>query len=94
MYYLLCYENGKVVFINSGGNVIEDLPLIDDAKTLFEESEIKKVCIAGELYFNKGNERSRVFDLTANLDEKSPDIFFAAFVPLILLNLIYLSIIY
>ena len=78
-FYLLCYENDKAVFINSGGNVIEDLPLIDDAKTLFEESEIKKACIAGELYFNKGNERSRVFDLTANLDEKSPDIFFAAF---------------
>ena len=78
-FYLLCYENGKVALINSGGNVIEDLPLLDDAKTLFEESKIKKACIAGELYFNKGKERSRVFDLTANLDEKSPDIFFAAF---------------
>jgi len=78
-FYLLCYENGKVALINPGGNAIEDIPLLDDAKTLFEESKIKKACIAGELYFNKGNERSRVFDLTANLDEKSPDIFFAAF---------------
>ena len=78
-FYMLCYENGKVALVNPGGNIIEDLPLLEDAKTLFDESKIKKACIAGELYFNKGNERSRVFDLTANLDEKSPDIFFAAF---------------
>ena len=78
-FYLLCFEDGKAFLVNPGGNVIEDLPLLEDAKTLFEESKIKKACIGGELYFNKGNERSRVFDLTANLDEKSPDIFFAAF---------------
>ena len=77
--YLLCYENGEVALINAGGNIIEDLPVLIDAKILFEELKIKKACIAGELYFNKGEERSRVFDLTANLDEKSENIYFAGF---------------
>tara|TARA_B110000438_G_scaffold303043_1_gene362841 strand:- start:6073 stop:7437 length:1365 start_codon:yes stop_codon:yes gene_type:complete len=78
-FYLLCYENGKVALINHGGNIIKDLPALDDVKDIFEKSKIKSACFPGELYFKKEGQRSRVFDLTANLDEKSENIYFVAF---------------
>jgi ATP-dependent DNA ligase len=77
-FYLLCCEKGAVTLVSPGGNVIDDLPMLADAKSLMEKAKVKDACIPGELYFRKEN-RSRVFDLTANLDDKSPDICFAAF---------------
>ncbi len=77
-FYLLCCEKGAVTLVSPGGNVIDDLPLLADAKELLSKAKVKDACIPGELYFRKEG-RSRVFDLTANLDDKSPDICFAAF---------------
>ena len=77
-FYLLCYENNKVSLVSPGGNVVNDLPLLLDIKNILNKAKIKDACIPGELYFRKEG-RSRVFDLTANLDDKSPDICFAAF---------------
>jgi len=77
-FYLLCSEKGEVALISPGGNIIDDLPMLADAKALLEKAKVKDACIPGELYFRKEG-RSRVFDLTANLDDKSPDICFAAF---------------
>ena len=31
--YLLCYEDGKAFLVNPGGNIVEDLPLLEDVKT-------------------------------------------------------------
>lgn len=77
-FYLLCYENNKASLVSPGGNVVNDLPLLLDIKNILNKAKIKDACIPGELYFRKEG-RSRVFDLTANLDDKSPDICFAAF---------------
>ena len=77
-FYLLCCEKEAVTLVSPGGNVIDDLPLLADAKELLSKAKVKDACIPGELYFRKEG-RSRVFDLTANLDDKSPDICFAAF---------------
>ena len=77
-FYLLSYDGTKVELINHGGNVITDLPLIKEAINLLK-SKCKDVVIAGELYLNKEGERTRSFDMTAVLDEKSSDIHFAAF---------------
>ena len=77
-FYLLCYKNGEIAFVSPGGNIITDLPSLSIAKELLDKSGVKEAVIAGELYFKKEG-RSRVFDLTANLDDKSPDISFAAF---------------
>ena len=77
-FYLLCCEKGELSLISPGGNVIDDLPMLADAKSLMEKAKVKDACIPGELYFHKEG-RSRVFDLTANLDDKSPGICFAAF---------------
>ena len=68
-FYLLCCEKGEVALLSPGGNVIDDLPMLADAKALLEKAKVKDACIPGELYFRKEG-RSRVFDLTANLDDK------------------------
>ena len=77
-FYLLTFDGTKAELINHGGNVIKDLPLLKEANDLFKD-KCKDVVIAGELYLNKKGERTRSFDMTAVLDEKSSDIHFAAF---------------
>ena len=76
--YHLCIEEGEVALINHGGNVINDLTLLKEAKNLFDKAKVKNAFISGELYFRKEG-RSRAFDLTENLDDKSTDICFVAF---------------
>lgn len=76
--YLLHFDGKKVVLVNHGGNVIEDLPLNKEALTLLKD-KCKDVLLAGELYLFKEGERTRSFDLAAALNTKSPDIYFAAF---------------
>lgn len=76
--YHLCIEDGEVALVNHGGRMIKDLPLLEDARSIFDKCKIKNGSFPGELYFRKEG-RSRSFDLTENLDEKHPDICFAVF---------------
>jgi len=77
-FYLLCYDGKKAELINHGGNTITDLPLIKEALDLLK-GKCKDVVFAGELYLHKEGKRTRSFDMTAALDDKSADIYFAAF---------------
>jgi hypothetical protein len=77
-FYLLSYDGKKVALINHGGNTITDLPLLKEASALLK-GKCKAVVLAGELYLHKEGGRTRSFDMTAALDDKSADIYFAAF---------------
>jgi len=77
-FYLLSYDGKKVALINHGGNTITDLPLLKEASALLK-GKCKAVVLAGELYLHKEEGRTRSFDMTAALDDKSADIYFAAF---------------
>ncbi len=82
--YLLSFDGEKAELINHGGNVITDLPLLQEANNLFK-GQCKSILLAGELYLYKEGKRTRSFDMTSQLDEKSASIYFAAF-DLLLLN--------
>ena len=77
-FYLLTYDGETAELVNHGGNNITDLPLLKEATTLLK-GKCKDVVFAGELYLYKENERTYSFDMTAALDDKSEDIYFAAF---------------
>ena len=77
-FYLLYYDGKKTELVNHGGNIITDLPLIKEASSLLK-GKCKDVMLAGELYLHKEGGRTHSFDMTAVLDDKSADIYFAAF---------------
>ena len=77
-FYLLSYDGKKAVLINHGENVINDLPLLKEASEQLKGT-CKNVVLAGELFLYREGERTRSFDLTAALDDRSADIYFAAF---------------
>ena len=77
-FYLLSFDGTKVTLTNHGGRVITDLPLLNEASALLKD-KCKTVVLAGELYLYKKDGRTRSFDMTAALDDKSADIYFAAF---------------
>jgi len=76
--YLLSFDGKDLELINYGGNNITDLPLLSEALTLLKVN-CKDVVLAGELYLYEEGKRTRSFDLSAALADKSPDIRFAAF---------------
>lgn len=82
-FYLLNYDGEKVTLVNHGGNIITDLPILRDALSLLS-GKCNDITLAGELYLFKKDGRTRSFDLAAALDDKSPDIYFAAFDLLVL----------
>ena len=77
-FYLLSFDGTKATLTNHGGRVITDLPLLNEASALLKD-KCKTVVLAGELYLYKKDGRTRSFDMTAALDDKSADIYFAAF---------------
>jgi len=77
-FYLLSYDGKKATLTNHGGRVIDDLPLLKEATALLK-GKCKTVVLAGELYLHKEGGRTRSFDMTAALDDKSANIYFAAF---------------
>ena len=81
-FYLLSYDGNKAALTNHGGTVIDDLPLLKEATALLK-GKCKAVVLAGELYLHKEGERTRSFDMTAALADKSAAIF--------LQHLIYLA---
>lgn len=76
--YLLSFDGSSTKLINHGGNTIDDLPLVKEASELLKD-KCKNVVLAGELYLYKDGERTRSFDMTAVLADKSVDIHFVAF---------------
>ena len=77
-FYLLSFDGIKATLTNHGGTVIDDLPLLKEATALLKGT-CKAIVLAGELYLHKEGGRTRSFDMTAALDDKSADIYFAAF---------------
>ena len=77
-FYLLSFDGKKATLTNHGGNVIDDLPLLKEASAVLK-GKCKSVVLAGELYLHKEGGRTRSFDMTSALDDKSADIYFAAF---------------
>ena len=77
-FYLLSFDGTKATLTNHGGRVITDLPLLNEASALLND-KCKTVVLAGELYLYKKDGRTRSFDMTSALDDKSADIYFAAF---------------
>ena len=77
-FYLLSFDGTKATLTNHGGTVIEDLPLLKEASTLLK-GKCNDIVLAGELYLYKKDGRTRSFDMTAALDDKSAEIYFAAF---------------
>jgi hypothetical protein len=77
-FYLLSFDGKKATLINHGGTVIEDLPLLKEATSLLKGT-CKAIVLAGELYLHNEGGRTRSFDMTAALDDKSAAIYFAAF---------------
>ena len=39
--YHLCIEDGEVALVNHGGRMIKDLPLLEDARSIFDKCKIK-----------------------------------------------------
>ena len=77
-FYLLSFDGKKATLTNHGGTVIDDLPLLKESLELLK-GKCKAIVLAGELYLFKEGGRTRSFDMTAALDDKSEDIYFAAF---------------
>ena len=78
-FYGLNFDGEKAELINHAGNVITDLPLLNEAFEKLNKSECDKAILVGELYVYKKGGRARSFDLKAELDEKSENIHFAVF---------------
>ena len=76
--YLLSFDGKNTELINHGGTTLTDLPLLKDATKLLK-GKCNDILLAGELYLSKDGERTRSFDMTAVLDEKSENIHFAVF---------------
>tara|TARA_B100001564_G_C20664851_1_gene683274 strand:- start:1135 stop:2484 length:1350 start_codon:yes stop_codon:yes gene_type:complete len=76
--YLLSFDGEKAELINHGGNVITDLPMLQEANELLKGS-CKEILFAGELYLFIEGKRTRSFDMTSQLDENSSAIYFVAF---------------
>jgi len=76
--YVLHYNGGKAFLVNHGGNVVDDLLVLKEA-TKQLKGKCKSITLAGELYLYSDKKRTRSFDLSAALDDKSLEIRFAAF---------------
>jgi ATP dependent DNA ligase C terminal region/ATP dependent DNA ligase domain len=79
--HFLCKSGEDCFLFNIKGRVITGLPLLEEAKKAF--AKIDKVILAGELYVNSSDSRSRVYDVTSALGtgagEKAQVMSFAAF---------------
>ncbi len=76
-FYGMVYADGKCTFLNPKGKKVEGLQVNADVEKVLS-SQPSDVCLVGELYVSS-EERSRAFNLTKALTDKSPDVYFAAF---------------
>ena len=76
--YLLHFDGKAAKLYNAGKRCIEDAPLLIEAQNTLK-GKCESVVFAGELYVDKGGERSRSFDLAACLDDGLDKLSFVAF---------------
>lgn len=76
-FYGMVYTDGKCYFINPKGKKVEGLSLNTDVENELK-GKVKDLCLVGELYL-PSEERTRSFNLTKALTDKSSDIQFAVF---------------
>jgi ATP-dependent DNA ligase len=71
---LVIFDDDQIFMVGRNGTVRMNLPCLDHMKKLFIQHNIQNATIACELYVQKENQRSRVYDVIAALsDEKSLD---------------------
>lgn len=75
--YILYFDGSKLELINHSGNVIDDLPMLTEAKKIL--GDFKEIVLAGELYLFDKEKRTRSFELRSSINQKSKDVYFAAF---------------
>jgi len=62
---VLIWSDGDICTLNPGGTVRYGLPFLEDAAKLLSKAKVKHAMIAGELYVQRKDRRSRVHDVTA-----------------------------
>lgn len=77
-FYVLHYDGSACTLVNYSGKVIDDLPLLTEAAEVLQ-GRCTEAIFAGELYFYDADNRTRAFDMTANLQNNPDRIHFAAF---------------
>jgi ATP-dependent DNA ligase len=71
---LVFFENGKAAGLNSSGSIIPDLPCIKETERCLEAVGFRSAVLAGEVYADETQGRTRVFDAAAALaDSKKHD---------------------
>jgi ATP-dependent DNA ligase len=68
---LIVYEDNQSFMIGRNGTVRMNLPCLEQVNAFFSEKNIVKAIIACELYAQRENERSRVYDVIAALSDSS-----------------------
>ncbi|MBF0452949.1 MAG: ATP-dependent DNA ligase [Candidatus Magnetomorum sp.] len=68
---IIVYEEDQVFMIGRNGTVRMELPCLEQMKTHLSEKNISNAMIACELYAQRENERSRVYDVIAALSDAS-----------------------
>lgn len=61
----LVYRHGQLVILNPGGTVRVGMPWQAEAKEILDAAGMTNVVLAGELYFDIKNRRSRVHDIVS-----------------------------
>ena len=75
--YILSYDGSKIELFNHNGNVISDLPILNEGKQIL--SDYDEIVLVGELYLFDQKKRTRSFDVTSALNKKSNELYFAVF---------------
>jgi len=68
---LVILDNDQIFMVGRNGTVRMALPCLEQMKTLLIEKEISSATIACELYVQKDDQRSRVYDVIAALSDES-----------------------
>jgi ATP-dependent DNA ligase len=66
---LIIFDDDQIFMVGRNGTVRMNLPCLDLMKSLLKEKNINNAIIATELYVQKENQRSRVYDVIAALSE-------------------------
>ena len=75
--YILYFDGSKLELINHSGNIIDDLPMLTEAKKIL--GDFREIVLVGELYLFDKEKRTRSFELRSSINQKSKDVYFAAF---------------
>jgi ATP-dependent DNA ligase len=71
---LVIFDDDPIFMVGRNGTVRMNIPCLDHMKKILKEKNIHKATIACELYVQKADQRSRVYDVIAALsEEKSLD---------------------